>query len=205
MKNLKIIALLVLILIFAVTVFQRRMILRLRSDRDAYRTTSEALIRDVERYRTAKGLSAVKSQQMQLTLREFERYRQEDARTIESLRLRLRDVEAVGHTRLETIYTLTTALRDSLVVDSSGLRVDTVRCLSYRDEWLSFDGCFDSLWNFRGSITGREDLLYVETVIYRRFLGFLWRTRRVERREQDIVSRNPHTTILDTEFITIRR
>jgi hypothetical protein len=47
--------------------------------------------------------------------------------------------------------------------------------------------------------------LIVETVQYKRFWGFLWKTKKIKNREIDVVSKNPATKILGVEFVTIEK
>ena len=54
-------------------------------------------------------------------------------------------------------------------------------------------------------ITTRDSLLIVETVQYKRFLGFLWKTNRIKNRSFDVVSLNPNTTIEDFKVVTIEK
>ena len=54
---------------------------------------------------------------------------------------------------------------------------------------------------FVGQFVSRDSLLYVEHIRPKRFLFFKWG---IKERKQEIVSRNPHTIIMNAEFITIR-
>nr|WP_297832814.1 Arm DNA-binding domain-containing protein [uncultured Rikenella sp.] len=103
----------------------------------------------------------------------------------------------------ETIYALRSTARDSIVYIEG--KPSTIRCVDYHDTWLDFSGCFSGENLFEGTIRSRDSLLYVEHVVPKRFLGFLWNTKRVKERRQEIVSRNPHTEIIGAEFITIRK
>jgi hypothetical protein len=86
-------------------------------------------------------------------------------------------------------------VRDSIVRD-------TVKCYVYNDAWLSFDGCVIND-TFSGEIRSRDSLLYVEHIVPKRFLGFLWKYG-VRERRQKIVSKNPHTEIVGAEFVRVR-
>lgn len=176
----------------------------LRTDRDVYRRNTEALLDSVAHYRTREGLNAAAVRSLELTLSEFERYRADDARLIRTLRANVRDLERVTTAQTATIYELSATARDTVVIRGDHADPDTLKCVEYRSPWLDFAGCIDGENRFTGTIESRDSLLYVEHVERARFLGFLWRTRRVKGRRQEIVSRNPHTTIRSAEFITIR-
>ncbi len=176
----------------------------LRQDRDVYRENTSVLLDSVKRYRTREGLNVATVRTLELKLSEFERYRADDARLIGTLRMRLRDLERVTTAQTATIYELSATARDTVVRRDSAV-LETLKCVEYRSPWLDFKGCIDAENNFTGKIESRDTLTYVEHVEYARFLGCLWRTRRVKSRRQEIVPRNPHTTIMSAEFITIRK
>jgi hypothetical protein len=184
---------------------QYALVRKATGERDVYRRNTEVLLDSVERYRTREGLNAVTVQSLELKLSEFERYRADDARLIGTLRTRLRDLERVTTAQTATIYELNATARDTVIIRTDVAVPDTLTCVEYKDPWLDFEGCIDGENRFTGRIESRDSLMYVEHVEYARFLGFLWRTRRVKGRRQEIVPRNPHTTILSAEFITIRK
>ena len=195
----------VFVLLGGVIYFQWELIGELRRDRDVYHGNTVALLDSVGRYRTQQGLAAVTVRGLELKLAEFERFRAEDAALIRTLRARAKDLESVTTAQTATIYELSTTARDTVVIRENGADTAALKCVEYRSAWLDFEGCIDAENRFTGRIESRDSLMYVEHVERARFLGFLWRTRRVKSRRQEIVSRNPHTTIESAEFITIRR
>ena len=58
---------------------------------------------------------------------------------------------------------------------------------------------------FEGRLEVRDSLIIVESVKYKRFLGFLWKTNKVKNRQIDVVSKNPHTKIVGTELVVIEK
>ena len=58
---------------------------------------------------------------------------------------------------------------------------------------------------FTGTFVNRDSVLIVATVQYKRFLNFLWKTKKVKNREIDIISKNPHTKIMGVEYIEIEK
>ncbi|MDR2890745.1 MAG: hypothetical protein LBV18_03965 [Alistipes sp.] len=203
MKKYIYIGIAVLLLLGIIGVQQAR-IRTLRQDRDVYRQNMTVLLDSVERYQTREGLNAATVRGLELKLSEFKKYRADDAALIGTLRTRMKDLERVTTAQTATIYELSTVARDSVVIREEYADTDTLTCVEYRDPWIDFEGCIDGENRFTGRIESRDSLVYVEHVEYKRFLGFLWRTKRVKERRQEIVSRNPHTTIQSAEFITIR-
>lgn len=183
---------------------QRTKIEKLTDERNRYRGNTETLLQDVETYKTKDSLNAAKVGVLELKLSEFERYRASDAELIKTLQTKNRELERVTTTQMETINELRATVRDSVVYLPGDTVTIVVRCIEYSDKWVDFDGCIINN-TFSGKIITRDSLLITETVQYKRWLGFLWKTKRIKNREFDIVSKNPHTKITGFEVITIEK
>lgn len=205
MKKYLIIAAIALAVAAVVTIWvQRSRINQLTGERDKYRTNTETLLQDVSRYQTKDSLNAAKVGVLELKLSEFEKYRASDAELIKTLQTKNRELEAVTTAQMETITKLRGTVRDSIVYLPGDTVTTVVRCIEYSDKWVDFDGCIKNN-TFSGKIITRDSLLITETVQYKRWLGFLWKTKRIKNREFDIVSKNPHTKITGFEVITIEK
>lgn len=183
---------------------QRTKIEKLTDERNRYRGNTETLLQDVETYKTKDSLNAAKVGVLELKLSEFEKYRASDAELIKTLQTKNRELEAVTTAQMETITKLRGTVRDSIVYLPGDTVTTVVRCIEYSDKWVDFDGCIINN-TFSGKIITRDSLLITETVQYKRWLGFLWKTKRIKNREFDIVSKNPHTKITGFEVITIEK
>lgn len=205
MKKYLIIAAIALAVAAVVTIWvQRSRINQLTGERDKYRTNTETLLQDVSRYQTKDSLNAAKVGVLELKLSEFEKYRASDAELIKTLQTKNRELEAVTTAQMETINELRATVRDSIVYLPGDTVTTVLRCIEYSDKWVDFDGCIKNN-TFSGKIITRDSLLITETVQYKRWLGFLWKTKRIKNREFDIVSKNPHTKITGFEVITIEK
>lgn len=180
-----------------------RKIERLTAERDRHAGNTAALLFDVQRYRVRDSLSAARAQSLELTIKEYERFRAEDAALIKELKQRNRDLAAVNKTQSQTIIDLRAVARDTVVLvrDSIITPAVAVHC---GDAWFDFDGILTGD-QFTGKLTNRDSILLAETVKYKRFLGFLWKTKKVEDRQLDVVSRNPHTEIIGIEHVIIEK
>lgn len=183
---------------------QRTKIEKLTDERNRYRGNTETLLQDVETYKTKDSLNAAKVGVLELKLSEFEKYRADDAALIKSLQTKNRDLQRVTTAQMETINELRANVRDSIVYLPGDTVTTVLRCIEYSDKWVDFDGCIKNN-TFSGKIITRDSLLITETVQYKRWLGFLWKTKRIKKREFDIVSKNPHTKITGFEVITIEK
>lgn len=183
---------------------QRTKIEKLTDERNRYRGNTETLLQDVETYKTKDSLNAAKVGVLELKLSEFERYRASDAELIKTLQTKNRELERVTTTQMETINELRATVRDSVVYLPGDTVTTVLRCIEYSDKWVDFDGCIINN-TFSGKIITRDSLLITETVQYKRFLGFLWKTKKIKNREIDVISRNPHTKIMGVEYIEIEK
>lgn len=206
MKKYLIIAAIALAVAAVVTIWvQRSRINQLTGERDKYRTNTETLLQDVSRYQTKDSLNAAKVGVLELKLSEFEKYRASDAELIKTLQTKNRELERVTTTQMETINELRATVRDSIVYLPGDTTTIVLKCVDISDPWFSLKGCTTPDGEFTGTHINRDSLLIVETVQYKRWLGFLWKTKKIKNREIDVISRNPHTKIMGVEYIEIEK
>lgn len=191
-----------LVAILCLVSAQHRRIKQLTADRDRYQNNTETLLSDVETFRVRDSLSAARVQSLELTIKEYQRFRADDAALIRELKAKNRDLAAVNKTQSQTIINLQAIPRDTIVIrDSVQVPAVAVHC---GDAWFDFNGVLTPD-EFTGTLANRDSLLLAESVRYKRFLGFLWKTKQVKDRELDVISRNPHTTILGIEHVVIEK
>lgn len=164
---------------------------------------NEALLEN-QKYKVADSLNAAKISQLQLTLEDYKAYSAEKLDIIEQLEIKKANLEKIISTHLNTINNLSLALQDSIKIDS--LKMDTVKCFRHTSKWCDIDGCISPQGDSVDlQIKNRESLIIVETVIYKRFLGFLWKTRKVKDRQLDVVSENPYTVIIGLDYVEVEK
>lgn len=206
MKKYLIIAAIALAVAAVVTIWvQRSRINQLTGERDKYRTNTETLLQDVSRYQTKDSLNAAKVGVLELKLSEFEKYRASDAELIKTLQTKNRELERVTTTQMETINELRATVRDSVVYLLGDTVTTVLRCVDIVEPYFELHGCATPDGQFTGTHINRDSLLIAETVQYKRFWGFLWKTKKIKNREIDVVSKNPSTRILGVEFVTIEK
>lgn len=184
---------------------QRTKIEKLTDERNRYRGNTETLLQDVETYKTKDSLNAAKVGVLELKLSEFEKYRASDAELIKTLQTKNRDLQRVTTAQMETINELRANVRDSIVYLPGDTVTTVLRCIDIVEPWFELHGCTTPAGVFTGTHINRDSLLIAETVQYKRFWGFLWKTRKIKNREIDVVSKNPATRILGVEFVTIEK
>lgn len=177
---------------------------QLRADVERYASNTSILMQDIERYRTSDSLNAAKVGVLSLKLSEMEDLRAEDIKTIESLKIKKKELEQITTMQMRTIANIKGEVRDSVVYRDKIIR-DTVKALNVSDDWIDLHGVIYDDGIFDGTLEVRDSLTIVETVQRKRFLGFLWRTKRIKSREVDVVNKNPYSQIVGLESITIEQ
>lgn len=175
---------------------------RLQNNQAVLLTENNAIMAECRKYKTSDSLNAYKVSELQLTLEEYKKFRSQDLELIRKLKLDKSDMQKVINSQSETIYDLTTQIRDTVIV------VDTVerdfKSFDYNSKWVDVSGQIDLAGNTVSlDIRNREELTIVESVERKRFLGFLWKTNKIKRRDVDVVSKNPNTEIIDVDYVSI--
>ena len=179
-------------------VTQDRKIARLTDERDKYKENTETLLEETATYKVRDSLNAAKVGTLELTVKEFEKYRADDAELVKQLKARNRDLDQLNKAQMQTIEQLRCVPRDTVIlIDSIPIKAKKVHC---GDEWYTFDGLMTED-EFTGQMQTRDELVLTETVRYKKFL--FWKTKKILDRELEAVSKNPHTTITNLEHIII--
>ncbi|MEG1645343.1 MAG: DUF6549 family protein [Alistipes sp.] len=154
-----------------------------------------ALASSVTFYRTQCGKEAASVQALRLRTSEFEALRAADAQQIKALGYKLRRLTATAKTATATVIEVEVPVRDTIIVH------DTLRFFRWRDQWVSVEGLVG-----RDSASCRvesiDTLRQIVHRIPRRFLFIRWGTKAIR---QEIISTNPHTKIVYSDYIQLER
>lgn len=184
-----------------VIILQGVSVSRIKTERNRYKANTRTLLVDVNTYKVRDSLNAAKAQDLSLKLSELKKYRQEDAKLIADMGVKLRNLQAVASMGTETRTEFVTKIvRDTIFKAVNDTNKAAI--IDYEDKWLTFKGRLEN-GQFRGNIISRDSLLIAENVRYKRFL--FWRTKRIKSRDFRVVSKNPHTKIVDCEHIIVEK
>lgn len=180
--------------------------IRLLSNQEILLTQKLTTMAESQAYKVSDSLNAAKASELQFTLKEYKKYRAQDLQLIEQLKVKKSDLQKAINSQTETINSLSAKLNDSIRIDITTNTADTLNCFNYKSKWTDVSGCIDlKRDSINLQIKNRESLKIVETVVYKRFLGFLWKTSKVKDRQVDVVSENPNTRITNLDYINIKR
>ena len=178
---------------------------RSKEDVRVYRGNMDALMRDVEAYRTKDSMSVAKTAALELRLSEFEDYCEAQKALIKKLNIQKKELESIVTAQTEALYGPSGHAADTVIRYVDRVQTDTVTKITYSDKWIDLDLLIKEDKAFEGRIATRDNLHVVENVEYKRFLGFLWRTSKVKKREVNVVSESPYSTITNVEYVEIRK
>lgn len=200
-----------------------------KRDRDRLQSNQAALLDSVRHYRTAAGHEAASVAVLQMEVAELRKHKADAARQIQDLGIRLRRVEATATAATRTEMTVRAPITDSarrerlaklrIAADSAKARTNRalapqIKQLLEVDPKLVPSRTFrwgDGHVDVRGVVTHDSvlcDIVSVDTlrqVVHRvpkRFLFIRYGTKAIH---QEIVSSNPHSRIVYTEYIQVRR
>lgn len=151
-------------------------------------------------YRTESGKSAMKAEELNLTLRQYRNTIQGKDNTIKELKQSIKDLKSHTSVQTSTETHFSTPVRDSVVLRDS-LVIDTMKCVNMRSKWLDLSGCIDSNGTFAGTTVTRDSLEILNIEHRKRFLWF--RLKKVKYREFIVTSKNPYAEITGFNVTTI--
>lgn len=200
----KIIIILGVLVVVLVAYFLNVRVSQLRHDRDTYKRNNAVLLNDVKYYRALDSLNAAKVGVLELSIQDYERFMKEDADLINKLKRKNEELQNFSKIQAETIIKIRAQVKDSLIYIPGDTAYQLIPCVSFRDSWTNIEACVynDTLI---GDIQIRDSLILYETIIYKRFLGVLWKTKKIKERSFNIVSKNPYTEIKGVEVVSIRK
>lgn len=171
----------------------------LRSDNDRLQGNNEALMEEVVTYMDIADRSAASVQMLELKKSELEKNYQDICQRAKDLGLQVKRLQAASKTETQTKVEIQTIVRDSIVYRDGIL--DSLKRIEWRDPWVQVEGTLhnDSLDLNVSSV----DTLY--QFIHRvphKFWFIKWGTKAIR---QEISSSNPHTKIIYTEYIELKK
>lgn len=176
---------------------------KLKSENEILQTNVGTLLTGAEQYKVKDSLQVATIANLELSISEYRRYKAEDKKLLESLKIDNKRLKGIISTKTESFYMQTTLLRDSvkmlLTPDSIEVPVK-MKVASFSDTWHSLNIKIqgDSL-NYK--LKTKESLLITNHVVPKRFLFFKYGCREVR---TEVVSKNPYVEDIQVESITIK-
>lgn len=177
---------------------QDRLIKKYKAESERYRANTTALMEDVTHYKLRDSLNGARADALELSIKELQKWRADDAELIKDLKIKNRDLAAINKAQTQTIIELRARGKDTVVVvDSIPIPAQAYHC---GDIWFDFD-CYVADNQMSGTLAVRDSLVLVEQVKYKYFLW--WKTKKIKDRKIDAISKCPYTSIMGVERIII--
>lgn len=170
----------------------------LQTDNDRLKGNQTALLEKATYYEMEAGKSAASVQKLELSYSELKDNYQQVCQTADELGVKVKRLQAAATTATKTEVRVVTEVRDSIVYLNGA--VDSFKVFNWHDAWV----------NVVGELKGRDVSLNVvsqDTIIQivhrvpKKFLFFRWGCKAIR---QEIVSSNPHTKIVYSEYIELK-
>lgn len=171
----------------------------MRQEKERLQANQTALLGKVKAYRTEAGKYAASCQSLQFTKDELQKECEDLAAAVKDLGVKLRRAQKIAQAATATRVDITTTLQDSLLPLNDTIR--QVRAVRWADPWTNITGYLDND-KIKLDVCTRDTLVQVVYRVPRRFLFFRFGTKAIR---QDIRSSNPHTQIVYTRYIELKK
>lgn len=162
--------------------------------------TKDCLLDSLEQFKINDSLNAVTTKSLYLTINDLKKYRADDYKLIKSLKSKIgsNEIKTVikpvieNHTKFTTLY-------DTVYLDST-------KHFRYKNRWTDLNGVVykDSI---HIDIKNKEELIITENLIKKKFLFFKLPVKLFGYKSKNVsvISKNPNTNIIKTEYINITK
>lgn len=156
------------------------------------RDNQTALMADIEQYRTADSLNAVRAKQLTLTIGELKANNSQLADEVKAMGVKLKHLQSATSVEQVTKYVFQV---DTVIVADTLFQPQPQ--YEYHDEWIDF-----KMLAGRVDIETRDSLVIVRYQKRKRFLWFTWAKQLPE---VAVENRNPHAAIVGVSEINVIR
>lgn len=158
-----------------------------------------ALMKQVSLYQTEAGKSAASVQALTLSKEELEKYCSELTNAVDELNVKVKRLQSASTTATETKVKVKTIIKDSIVYRNAAF--DTIQAIEWKDKWVRITGEIYKK-NLRLDICSTDTLRQIVHRVPKKFLFIKYGTKAIR---QEIVSTNPHTKIVYSKYIELKK
>lgn len=187
----------ILLLFIAAIGFVEYKLLTLSRENAELKINQKVLLDSANHYKVLDSLNAIKIASLTLNLDDYKKYRAEDYRTVKEL-TKHEKLSSAQNIQSETTQFITMIVRDTIYAD-------TIKAFNYKSKYTDVDGL---IWpdSIQIKIANREELIITQSLEKKKFLGirlpiWLFGSKCSNIR---IVSKNPNTQIIHSEFINVK-
>lgn len=195
MKKVFIISLVIAVLAIAVEFIA---IGKLSHEEARYKANQTALLAEIEHYKTESGKNAVSVEKLTLTYNELKRNYEDVCKTADDLKIKVKRLQSVTNTSTETKVEVKAPIHDTIVIHDGV--IDKLSTFDWRDPWTDVRGIIEND-SVNLNIQSTDTLVQFVHRVPHKFWFIKWGCKAIR---QDIVSKNPHTNIVYTNYIELK-
>lgn len=169
-----------------------------REEKKRLANNQEVLLSDILFYKTESGKNAASVQKLEFTKSELEKHCEDLTKTVDDLNIKIGRIQSASTTVTKTEVEIRTVVRDSIVYREHPM---SLKVINWREPWITLNGVLDGE-DFSAKIESIDTLCQVVHRIPKKFLFIKWGTKAIR---QEVVSSNPHSKIVYTEYIELRK
>lgn len=188
-----------IILLLALSITVNRCI-SIKEDRNRLSNNQRSLLEQVSFYQTKDSLNAASVERLLLTTSELKAYFPQLTETVKMLDIKAKRLHSVAQTATETSYPVVTPVIDSIIIRDTIEKPVVLKCIDFDNSYVRISGCEEN-GTFKGSIKTADTLVQVVHRVPKKFLFFRWGTKAIR---QEVMSKNPYTSIVYSEYIEIK-
>lgn len=170
----------------------------LQTDNDRLKGNQTALLKKATYYETEAGKSAASVQKLELSYSELKDNYQQVCQTADELGVKVKRLQAAATTATKTEVRVVTEVRDSIVYLNGA--VDSLKVFNWHDAWVSVVGELKGR-DVSLNVASQDTIIQIVHRVPKKFLFFRWGCKAIR---QEIVSSNPHTKIVYSEYIELK-
>lgn len=171
---------------------------RLTTEKDRLAGNQQALLEKAEYYETEAGKSAASVQRLQLSYSELEDNYSQVCKVSNDLRIKIKRMEAATTTQTKTEVEVQTTVRDTVIIRDT-LPPLKLQAIEWRDPWVTVTGGLAGK-ELKLNISSVDTLTQIVYRVPKQFWFIKYGTKAIR---QEIVSSNPHTKIVYTEYVEL--
>lgn len=170
-----------------------------RAENAVYKANQATLLDKVEYYQTENGKNVASVQKLTLSLDELKEHYDLICKTADELNIKLKRLEGASTTVANTEVHFVTEIRDSIVYRDG--KLDSIVAFNWRDPWTDVQGEIVDK-SVALNIESRDTLVQLIHRVPKQWWFFKWGCKAIR---QEIVSTNPHTEIVYSEYIELKK
>ena len=169
-----------------------------RAEKERFKANQTALLAQVDTLTTENGKHTADVLKLSLTVDELRNANAQLVKTADELNIKLKRIQSASTTATNTEVKVITQVRDSIVYRDSV--IVPVKAFTWRDSWTDVNGVIERD-SVDLSVSSVDTLTTIVHKVPHKFWFIKWGCKAVK---QTVVSSNPHTKIIYTEYIEVK-